>query len=149
MTPDPRRTRDELAARLVELRPKLSQRFSLALPPELRERIGAVTIHQLEAIRLISEHGSVTISELATQLSAQSMSTATQMADRLEKLDLVARVHDTNDRRIVRLNLTEHGQSLVRDFKAARQHTFDDLLAQLTDEELETFIRLLERIAGA
>ncbi|MEC1375778.1 MarR family transcriptional regulator [Heyndrickxia oleronia] len=36
--------------------------------------------------------------------------TSTSMCDKLEKLDLIQRVRESEDRRVVKMNLTENGE---------------------------------------
>lgn len=141
--------RDQLIERIETLQPTLRKRFEGALPAELRQRLGGVTLHQIEAIRVIATRGSVTVGELAEAMDAASMSTATQMADRLEKLELLQRAHDTEDRRIVRLILTPSATRLVAEFKTVHRNTLRMLLSELSDSELETYAALMARVTQA
>jgi DNA-binding MarR family transcriptional regulator len=73
------------------------------------------------------------------------MSTATQMADRLVKLELVERSHDSDDRRVVWLALTPRARNLFDRLIAVRRGVLADTFAALDDEELATLVSLMER----
>jgi DNA-binding MarR family transcriptional regulator len=88
------------------------------------------------------------MSELADALGATSMSTATQMGDRLARLGLVQREHDGRDRRVVRLSLTPRARTLLERSLALRRRALKQALSSLDDEELATLVELTERVVG-
>jgi DNA-binding MarR family transcriptional regulator len=61
----------------------------------------------------ILEHGPRSMSTLSRELGV-SLSALTQIADRLERAELVSRVAEENDRRIRCLQLSQHGQRIMR-----------------------------------
>jgi DNA-binding MarR family transcriptional regulator len=87
--------------------------------------------------------------ELAQALGATSMSTATQMGDRLARLGLVWREHDGRDRRVVRLSLTARAQTLLGRSLALRRRALTEALSSLDDGELATLVALTERVVGS
>ena len=133
----------------MRAQPALQRRLAAELPEDLRVEMGAVTLHQLGALHTIHRRGSVTMSELADALGATSMSTATQMGDRLARLGLVQRDHDSQDRRVVRLSLTPRARTLLERSLALRRRALKQALSSLDDEELATLVELTERVAGS
>jgi DNA-binding MarR family transcriptional regulator len=111
--------------------------------------MGGVTMHQLGALHTIRRRGSVTMRELAEALGASSLSTATQMADRLERLGLVQRDHDPRDRRVVRLSLTPPARTLLERAFTLRRRALERALSSLDDAELATLVELTERVVGS
>jgi DNA-binding MarR family transcriptional regulator len=133
----------------MRAQPALQHRLAAALPEELRAEMGAVTLRQLGALHTIRRRGSVTMGELAEALGATSMSTATQMGDRLARLGLVQRDHDGRDRRVVRLSLTPRAGTLLERSVALRRRALRQALSGLDDGELATLVELTERVVGS
>jgi DNA-binding MarR family transcriptional regulator len=144
----PEAARRELVDRLLAILPHLRRRFARAIPDDLRAAIGPVTVHQMQALHTVARQGSITMGELAACLDAASMSTATQMADRLVRLGLVDRSGDPDDRRLVRITLSATGRSLHDDMEAGWRRGVGDSLAGLSDEECAILVRLIERVLG-
>jgi DNA-binding MarR family transcriptional regulator len=144
----PKGSRSNLLDRFMRAQPALQRRLAAELPEDLRAEVGAVTLHQLGALHTIHRRGSVTMSELADALGAASMSTATQMGDRLSRLGLVQRDHDGQDRRVVRLSLTPRARTLLERSLALRRRALKEALSSLDDQELATLVELTERVAG-
>jgi DNA-binding MarR family transcriptional regulator len=145
----PEGSRSSLLDRLMRAQPALQHRLAAALPEELRAEMGAVTLRQLGALHTIRRRGSVTMGELAEALGATSMSTATQMGDRLARLGLVQRDHDGRDRRVVRLSLTPRARTLLERSVALRRRALRQALSGLDDGELATLVELTERVVGS
>jgi DNA-binding MarR family transcriptional regulator len=142
-------SRSNLLDRFMRAQPALQRRLAAELPEELRAEMGAVTMHQLGALHTIRRRGSVTMRELAEALGASSLSTATQMADRLERLGLVQRDHDPRDRRVVRLSLTPPARTLLERAFTLRRRALERALSSLDDAELATLVELTERVVGS
>ena len=145
----PQGSRSNLVDRFMRAQPALQRRLAAELPEDLRAEMGAVTLHQLGALHTIRRRGSVTMSELADALGATSMSTATQMGDRLARLGLVQREHDGRDRRVVRLSLTPRARTLLQRSLALRRRALKKALSSLDDGELATLVELTERVVGS
>jgi DNA-binding MarR family transcriptional regulator len=77
------------------------------------ERETGLTGPQLWAIRTISRGAPIMVSEIARQMYLHP-ATVVGILDRLEKQDVVTRVRSREDRRVVRVELTEKGESLVK-----------------------------------
>ena len=77
------------------------------------ERETGLTGPQLWAIRTISQGAPIMVSEIARQMYLHP-ATVVGILDRLEKQDLVTRVRSTEDRRVVRVELTARGEALVK-----------------------------------
>ncbi|MFP3488761.1 MarR family transcriptional regulator, partial [Staphylococcus sp. SIMBA_130] len=73
-----------------------------------------ITSPQFVALQWLLEEGDLTIGELSNKISL-AFSTTTDLVDRMEKNELVERVRDTNDRRVVRIHLLEKGKTIIRE----------------------------------
>src|SRR4029450_3198876 len=141
--------RSSLLDRFMRAQPALQRRLAAELPEDLRAEMGAVTMHQLGALHTIRRRGSVTMRELADALGATSLSTATQMGDRLARLGLVQRDHDRPAPRVLPLSLTPRARTLLDRATALRRRALEQALSSLDDGELATLVELTERVAGA
>ncbi len=75
-----------------------------------------------------------------------STSAMTNRLDRLEKRDLIERISDKNDRRGLKIILTDKGFDLVDGLVSSHVETEDRLLSGLSKEERDQLIRLLSKI---
>jgi MarR family transcriptional regulator, transcriptional regulator for hemolysin len=74
--------------------------------------------------------------------------TLTHHLDGLDKAGLIERARDPNDRRAVRVELTDAGDKLFKRLAKAAIGFDQRLRAGLSDEELDEFRRVLERLRG-
>ena len=68
----------------------------------------------------------------------------TRLLDRLEQRDLVTRLRDAEDRRIVRARITKKGIALLDELDEPVKETLAALLGHLGPKKLQTLSRLLE-----
>ncbi len=73
----------------------------------------------------------------------------TRVLDRLEKAKLVERFRPEGDRRVVRARITGQGIGLLGQLDGPVEQLHERQLGHLTRSELETLIRLLERVREA
>lgn len=141
------KNRDEMLASLESLRPRMRRVLVGGLPPDLQQELGAVTLTQLEVLRLLRDgkRGSLSMSELAASQGVGA-SAVTQMVDRLIRDDLVERVADDGDRRVVRVRLTIRAAEIIERLKAGSREMQRRAFAPLGDEQLAQFVALMELI---
>ncbi len=73
----------------------------------------------------------------------------TRMVDRLEKKGFLHRVRSTEDRRIVRLELTEQGKAILPELRACTLAVMNRLLRNFTKSEVRQFENFLEKMVTA
>ncbi|WP_088188303.1 MarR family transcriptional regulator [Desulfosporosinus sp. FKA] len=98
---------------------------------------------QFNALLSIWEFGPLTMGELGKHLFV-ACSTATDLADRMERAQLVERVRDKNDRRMVRLRLLDKGHEIVDAVIVERQNFLSDVLENYSEEEYQKLLQSLE-----
>ena len=141
--------RAEAVHELFELLPRLRRRFVGDVPEDLNQELCRITPHQGETLYMLKQagQGGLSMNELA-RAQGCALSTATAMVDRLIKLELAERLPDQEDRRVVRISLTERGRDLTTRFAAHKQRAFHEVLARLNDDEVITLVQLLRRLVG-
>jgi DNA-binding MarR family transcriptional regulator len=71
---------------------------------------------------------------------------ATGIADKLEKMGLIERKRKDDDRRVVVAILTEKGQAFVEERKKEHIELYQEILKDLSHEEITNLIFLLNKI---
>ena len=110
---------------------------------ELGSELKASQIRALFAFR--DEHAVYTIGELRKNARVKR-STITSMVDRLEQDGLAGRVRDDGDRRVVKVQLTEKGKKIRKEFYQKRRKEMMEVFLKLKREERLT---LLNHLRGA
>ncbi|MGH2318293.1 MarR family winged helix-turn-helix transcriptional regulator [Planococcus sp. SE5232] len=112
-----------------------------------REILNSYTITppQFIALQWLFEHGDMTIGDLSNKMYL-AFSTTTDLVDRMEKNELVVRIREEQDRRVVRIKLLKEGERVIEEVIQKRQEYLQTVLADFTKEEAEQFAALLEKL---
>ncbi|GGA86124.1 MarR family winged helix-turn-helix transcriptional regulator [Ornithinibacillus halotolerans] len=102
-----------------------------------------ITNPQFIALQWLKEEGDLTIGELSAK-NGLAFSTTTDLVDRMEKNNLVERIRDTNDRRVVRIHVLEKGHRIIEEVILKRQEYLRDVLENFTEDQSNMLIELLE-----
>lgn len=78
--------------------------------------------------------GSTKISELCEHMMV-SLGAASQMVDRLEKLEMVERIADPKDRRVRKVRVLDKGKKFVQENFAFSQSWLSEIPANITPEQ--------------
>ena len=103
-----------------------------------------VSVYQLHAMFHIAKHVA-TMSELAEEMNI-SLPSATSLVDRLVKSGWVERQADPDDRRIIRLAITDEGRKVCMAMKAERMRTYKFLLDAMPEEDLRSLQRIFTNL---
>ncbi|CAG9608823.1 MarR family winged helix-turn-helix transcriptional regulator [Pseudoneobacillus rhizosphaerae] len=96
-----------------------------------------ITPPQFVALQWLFEFGDMTIGELSNKMFL-ACSTTTDLVDRMEKNQLVLRVKDPNDRRVVRIHLLEEGERIIDEVIKKRQAYLHGVLKNSSTSEIES-----------
>ena len=112
-----------------------------------REILNAYTITppQFVALQWLFEHGDTTIGDLSNKMYL-AFSTTTDLVDRMEKNNLVMRIREEQDRRVVRIKLLQEGERIIEEVIQKRQEYLETVLADFSATEVEQFSSLLEKL---
>jgi len=131
---------DEFTEQLFLFRQAIG-RFSTAC--SLEDKINSAL--QMEALAFLGLEQGSSVSALASHLRT-SLSSATQLTERLVKSGLVDRRHDQADRRVVTCSITEAGrQELVR-MRGEMRAKLEKVLAVLPEHELSDLVRIMRAL---
>ncbi|MGE5560735.1 MAG: MarR family winged helix-turn-helix transcriptional regulator [Chloroflexota bacterium] len=104
-----------------------------------------ITPPQFNALLTLSDHGSLTMGELCDHLYL-ACSTATDLIDRMERNGLIERQRDQNDRRVIRLRITERGQEIISKVIEARHQYLNGILEPVSPQEKEHIVCSLNQL---
>lgn len=112
-----------------------------------REILNSYTITppQFVALQWLFEHGDMTIGDLSNKMYL-AFSTTTDLVDRMEKNELVVRIREEQDRRVVRIKLLKEGERIIEEVIKKRQDYLETVLADFSSDEVEQFSFLLEKL---
>ena len=131
--PHPSAEADTFARRVVETEYLLRSVASI-VRQRGREILSGyeITPPQFDALlRLLRAEHPLTMGALCQQLYLAS-STVTDLVDRMEKNELVQRVRDPEDRRVVRLVVREKGRSVYDQVMEERKHYLSCILGRVS-----------------
>jgi len=102
--------------------------------------------HEGFLLEIIAAHQPISMKELSASTGTLP-NTMTGVVDRLVRQGYLARQSSPDDRRIVLISLTEHGQELHLQSQKFYLNYAERLLGTLTAEDKRTLLTLLKRIA--
>ncbi len=102
-----------------------------------------ITVPQFSALQILINKGNMTIGDLSQDM-ALACSTITDLIDRMEKSELVARIKDDKDKRVVRVEVLKKGHDILDEVLKKRIEFLDSKLINLSDEEKENLDKGLD-----
>ena len=107
-----------------------------------------VTAAQGYTLMVFPETESISMNDLSQKMNLAG-STMTRMVDQLVQRGLVVRHVDKDDRRIVRVQLTEPGQTARSTLQASLSAFFNQVLSFIPDDEQSALIQHLDTLNQA
>lgn len=107
----------------------------------------SVTVTEVHTLDAIGAGEPRTVSELAAAMMV-TVSTMTISINRLEKKGLVERERANNDRRVVRVRLTEEGRRLVTVHQRFHRRMAESVIEHLPPEEVDALSSAMENLKG-
>jgi DNA-binding MarR family transcriptional regulator len=108
---------------------------------------GELTHAQIRSIAALGREKEMTVGEIAKSADL-TPATVTGMIDHLEAANIVQRTRSTEDRRVCNVSLTPAGWSLLEQKLSTWQAIWERELADVTDDELETAMRVIQRVTA-
>ena len=102
-----------------------------------------ISMAQMGLLFIIEERQPVASKELATYLRV-TRSAIAQLIDGLDERGYIERNEDDKDRRILHISLSSNGELVLRRLEKRRRKIFEDLVCELSDEQLTSGIEIQE-----
>jgi DNA-binding MarR family transcriptional regulator len=117
-----------------------TERALARLSPELR-------LSDLAVLSLLDERGPVRLIDVADLLQTTATS-VTRLIDRLESVDMVARVRLSSDRREIHVAIRDNGRAIVEEIRAQQRSHVTGSLAGLESRNGAEVIDALRHVAN-
>lgn len=104
-----------------------------------------ITSPQFIALQNIIEDENITIGNLSKKIGL-AFSTTTDIVNRMEKNELVERIRDTFDRRVIRIRALEKGKVIIDEVIKKRQVYLGEILKGFKAEEVTLLNNMLRRL---
>jgi DNA-binding MarR family transcriptional regulator len=134
----------EIVHEIMKLLPELMRAFARRIPQHAR-REGA-SLAQMKALVQLAEYGPQTMGELARGLGITTPS-ATGLINPLAEMGHVTRERDPNDRRVVRVKLSEDAREFAERVLDERRAEIESALEGMSPAAQEHFLEGLTRLA--
>ena len=108
------------------------------------EQVG-LTPRQCHAVSELGEAGKIRMKFLSERLGVTT-GTMTIMADRLQKMKLIQRIEDANDRRAFNIELTEKGREIYASHMCYHRQLGNELSSCLTSREMDVLVCILKKL---
>lgn len=105
----------------------------------------SITPPQFVALQWLYEEGDMTIGELSSKMFL-ACSTTTDLIDRMEKKDLVMRVRNPKDRRVVQIHLLEKGELIIGQVIDKRRAYLQNMIADYSISDVENLSQYLSKL---
>ncbi len=103
------------------------------------------TTPQIMVLSSLSKHGDMKITELSERLRLAN-STISGIVDRLEKQNYVTRLKSQEDRRVVKVSLTEKFTRLHSEIHSVVEEKLEGKLAKADEEEIQIILKGLQTL---
>lgn len=139
---------DEVAERLRSGCTRLLQILRVESGTADRCTDASLTLSEATVLELAALRPGCPMGDVARALGC-ALSTATATVDRLVRRALLDRERDEENRRLIRLTLTEAGRTALDELEARQRRQCASMLDVLSKDEQHKLLRLMDKISGA
>jgi MarR family 2-MHQ and catechol resistance regulon transcriptional repressor len=139
---------DRRAADLQEVVQDILKQFQCVNTAAANGPHAELNMQELRVVEFLGNEGPRMMRELAEHL-AVAVNSMTSIADSLERKGLVRRQRSEEDRRVIRVELTDPGREMHQSLVEVNLRLFRSMLGVLTEDEQEIFMVLFRKIARA
>ena len=108
--------------------------------------VDGLTASQFSAMKVLRIHGRLAQRDIAKYI-LKSGGNITVLVDNLEREELVGRLRDTEDRRVVYVSLTAKGEALFDRLYPSHLERIREAMGGLTEAECEQLALLLQKVS--
>lgn len=140
-------TIDEKSAELINTLNKLADHYISYQVNLAKDRLADVSKQEFTVMIRLGRDGECTMSELAHKIN-HSVSSATLIVDKLNEKKLVSRTRSEEDRRVVRVLLTEEGMEAFNVANGMMLNLGKVMLEALEEHEQDMLLALYRKISN-
>lgn len=104
-----------------------------------------ISLPNLEVLGFVAEQKGLTMKELADTLKITAPS-ATSMANRLVKANLIKRTSDKSNRKLVRLEITKKGKEIYDKNIKRSKKSVTSMLSVLSEKDQKDMLRIYQKL---
>jgi DNA-binding MarR family transcriptional regulator len=104
-----------------------------------------ITTAQFTVLAMLAENSPETAAQLCRE-NSYDRGAMTRMLDRLQTKNFINRVRSTDDRRVVKLELTERGRKVYPTLRTCSSVAIDQMLQGIEQKDIEHVEFLLEKM---
>jgi DNA-binding MarR family transcriptional regulator len=134
---------DKFSEKFEELFPDLAKGFMRTQQNELVK--GNISLPQFFVLNYLYRKGESIMSDISKYMST-TLSASTGIINRMVKTGLIARHHDENDRRLVKIHLTQKGRKIVEKILDTRSNMIKETFGRLSGEDREKYLEILYKV---
>ncbi len=112
---------------------------------QIKEFPYSLTATKYAVLKMLFQKRRYMVVDISNTMGMTSGATTT-LLNQLEEEELISRMRDEKDRRVVWIVLSETGESLIFAIVEKRNHFWAEMLSTLSKEEQDEYIRLLKKI---
>lgn len=140
-----RLTLAEFADKLNQIMPAVIKEFARRQTNELYK--GKITLPQFLILDLLAKKNGSKMTDIARFMGITTAA-ATGIVDRMVRAGYATRDYDQNDRRIIRMKSTPHGNGLVKKVSQERHKMIINIFGKISQDEREKYLEILTHIYG-
>ncbi|MCK9614825.1 MAG: MarR family transcriptional regulator [Candidatus Omnitrophica bacterium] len=134
---------EAFANKLNEIMPLMFKEFTKRLTKELHK--SKITLPQFFVLEFLSREGGSKMTELAHFMNVTTAA-MTGIVDRLVRDGYIERVYDKNDRRIIKVKLTNRGNALARKITECKRQMIVKTFEKISETDRGHYLRILSQI---
>jgi MarR family transcriptional regulator, organic hydroperoxide resistance regulator len=136
----------EIEEHMIEVRNLFVQIFNKMVKGSRRISDMPVTLSQMKALTAFHDDREYSMTELSKNALVK-MPSMTEMVDRLEAEGVLKRVRDTQDRRVVKVGLTDKGRKIHAQFIGRRREEMGGFFGKLTTKDQDELLVSLRKVS--
>ncbi len=108
---------------------------------------GKITIPQFWTLDYLHANSAATMTEVSRYLKISRAAT-TGLMDRLFTQGLIKRERATGDRRVVRINITAKGRSIIENIRRQKHKSLVRIFSRISAQDRTDYVRILEQVVS-
>lgn len=105
-----------------------------------------ISIGEFMVLRTLAESGPCPMVDLAKEQFI-SQPALTSIVDNLQEHELVERIRDKDDRRVINIEITNKGEKLFAQAEAVYKQFFEDIMSTLTRQEISIILSGFDKLS--